>query len=90
MVSLITSWEFSFNYFRDFDLHRWYNTYIMTVIQLVNKDNSLIKAFRRYSKRYLSVGKKPDVKKSLPEDLYSTMRLEGEKVTKKAIRALFR
>lgn len=62
----------------------------MTVIQLVNKNKGLIRVFKRYSKRYLSIGKKPNVKKLLPEDLYSTMRLEGEKVTKKAIHALFR
>ncbi len=62
----------------------------MTVIQLVNKDKGLIQAFKRYSKRYLSVGKKPDIKKFLPADLYSTMRLEGEKITKKAAQALFR
>lgn len=62
----------------------------MTVTALVQKNEGLIKAFQRYSKRYLSVGKKPDVKKLLPEDLYSTMRLEGEKVTKKEAQALFR
>lgn len=62
----------------------------MTVIQLVNKDQDLLKAFKRYSKRYLSVGKKPNVKKLLSADLYSTMRLEGEKITKKAAQALFK
>ncbi len=62
----------------------------MTVIQLVHQDKSLVKAFQRYQKRYLSMGKIPDVKKSLPADLYFTMRLEGEKITKKAARALFR
>ena len=62
----------------------------MTVIQLVNKNKSLIQAFKRYQKCYLSMGKKPDIRKSLPEDLYSTMRLEGEKVARKAIQALFR
>lgn len=62
----------------------------MTVIQLVQKDRSLIKAFKRYQKRYLSVGKRPNVKKLLPKDLYSTMRLEGERITKKAAQALFR
>lgn len=62
----------------------------MTVIQLINKDNGLIKAFKRYSKRYLSVSKKPNVRRFLPEDLYSTMRLEGEKITKRAAQALFK
>lgn len=62
----------------------------MTVIQLVNKNKGLIQAFKRYSKRYFSMGKKPDIKKLLPSDLYSTMRLEGEKVTKKTVKALFR
>ena len=61
----------------------------MTVIQLV-KDKNLLKLFKRYQKRYLAMAKKPDVKKFLPEDLYSTMRLEGEKVTRKAIQTLFR
>ena len=51
--------------------------------QLVNKNKGLLKAFRRYNKRYLAVGKKVNVKKLLPDDLYSTMRLEGEKITKK-------
>lgn len=62
----------------------------MTVIQLVNKNKDLLKAFQRYSKRYLSVGKKPDIKKFLPADLYSTMRLEGERITKRAAQALFK
>lgn len=62
----------------------------MTVIQLVNKNKGLLKTFRRYSKRYLSMGKKPDLKKFLPEILFRTMRLEGEKTTRKQARALFR
>lgn len=61
----------------------------MTVIQLV-QNQGLIRAFKRYKKRYLSLGKKPNVRKLLPEDIYSTMRLEGEKVTRKAIQALFK
>src|SRR3989337_778383 len=54
--------------------------------QLVNKNKQsfsankgLLKAFRRYNKRYLAVGKKVNVKKLLPDDLYSPMRLELEK-----------
>lgn len=62
----------------------------MTVNQLVQKDKGLIQSFKRFKERYLSIGKKPDVRKSLPDDLYSTMRLEGEKVTKKGVQALFR
>ncbi|MBI2337932.1 hypothetical protein HYU95_02005 [Candidatus Daviesbacteria bacterium] len=62
----------------------------MIVTRLVQKNKGLVKAFQRYTKRYLSVGKKPDVEKLLPDDLYSTMRLEGEKITKKEAQALFR
>lgn len=62
----------------------------MTTVQLVHKDKSLVKVFKRFKERYLSVGKKPNIKKLLPEDLYSTMRLEGEKITRKAVQALFR
>lgn len=62
----------------------------MTVKQLVYKDRDLIQAFKRFKERYLSIGKKPDVKRFFPEILYRTMRLEGEKVTRKAIQALFR
>ena len=61
----------------------------MNTLQLIRKNKGLIKAFRRYQKRYLSVGKKPDITKFLPEDLYHTMRLEGEKVTRKEVQALF-
>ena len=59
-------------------------------VQKIFKNQGLIKAFKRYQKRYLSVGKKPNIKKLLPNDLYSTMRLEGEKVTKKEAQAIFR
>lgn len=62
----------------------------MTSIQLVNKNKSLIQAFRIFRKRYLNMGKKPDIKKLLPEDLYHTMRLEGEKISRKQARAFFR
>lgn len=62
----------------------------MTTFQLVQRSQKLLKAFRRYQKRYFSLGKKPDIKKLLPEDLYSTMRLEGEKVTRKETQALFK
>lgn len=59
---------------------------LMTTI----KDQSLLKAFKRFNKRYLAMAKKPDIRKLLPEDLYHTMRLEGEKITKKQAQALFR
>ncbi|MDO8498273.1 MAG: hypothetical protein Q7S44_00570 [bacterium] len=62
----------------------------MTVNQLACKEKGLVKAFKRYRKRYLSVGKKPDIKQFLPEVVYRTMRLEGEKITKKQAQALFR
>lgn len=62
----------------------------MTAIQLVQKNQGLVQAFKRFSRRYLSVAKKADIRKLLPADLYSTMRLEGEKVTKRAVQAFFR
>lgn len=62
----------------------------MTSLQLVNKSKGLLRAFKRYQKRYLSAGKKLNLKRLLPEDLYHTMRLEGEKITKKEAQALFR
>lgn len=62
----------------------------MTVIQLIRNNKALVKAFERFQKRYLRVGKKPDVKKLLPDDLYSTMRLEGETITKKEARELYK
>jgi hypothetical protein len=58
--------------------------------QIVQKNKSLLEAFRKFKKRYLSVGKKPDVRKLLPNDLYHTMRLEGEKVTRKQVQVLFK
>ena len=62
----------------------------MSRLQLIRENKNLIKAFKRYQERYLNVGKKPDLKKFLPEDLYHTMRLEGEKVTRKEVQALFK
>ncbi len=61
----------------------------MTTLQLVKNNQELIKAFKSYQKRYLSVGKKPDITKLLPEDIFSTMRLEGEQITRKQAQALF-
>lgn len=61
----------------------------MTTIQAIQKNKGLLDAFKRYQKRYLSAGKKPDIKKFLPEIVYRTMRLEGEKITRKEAQALF-
>lgn len=62
----------------------------MNVIQLVQKDKSLVKAFKRYRKRYLDKGRMPDMAKLFPDLLYSEMRLEGEKITRKQARDLFK
>jgi len=62
----------------------------MTTLQKVIRNRNLLKAFKSYRKRYLAVGKKPNVTKLLPNDLYHTMRLEGEKITKKEARSLFK
>lgn len=61
----------------------------MNTLALIRKNKGLLKAFKRYQERYLSVGKKPDITKFLPEIVYRTMRLEGEKITRKQARALF-
>ena len=53
------------------------------------QNKSLIQAFKRYQKRYLASGKKPNLSKLLPEVLYRTMRLEGEKVSRKQASAVF-
>lgn len=54
------------------------------------RNKGLVKVFKRYRKRYLDSGKKPNIRKLFPNDLYHTTRLEGEKITKKEARALFR
>ena len=56
----------------------------------VVNDKGLIKAFKRYKQRFIDSGKKPNSKKLFANDLYHTTRLEGEKITKKEARALFR
>lgn len=56
----------------------------------INKNKDLIQAFKNFKKRYLIMGKKPNIKNLLPEDLYQTMRLEGEKISRKQVRAIFR
>lgn len=62
----------------------------MTVIQLVQKNTSLIQAFKRYRKRYLFMGKRLNPRKFLPEIIYRTMRLEGEQITRKETQALYK
>lgn len=62
----------------------------MTIIQLEQREKGLIQAFRRYQKRYLSVGKKLNLRKFLPEIIYRTMRLEGEQITRKETQALYK
>jgi len=62
----------------------------MTALQLLKRNKGLLHAFRKYQKRYLDVGKKPNVKKFFPEILFRTTRLEGEKISRKEARALFR
>ncbi len=64
-------------------------TLSMTNIQM-KSNKGLIQAFKIFKKRYLSVGKKPNVKNLLPEDLYHTMRLEGEKISRKQVRTLYK
>lgn len=58
-------------------------------VQALKKNRGLLQAFKKYKERYVNVGKKPDVRKFLPNDLYHTMRLEGEKITRKQAHALF-
>ena len=62
----------------------------MNTLQLIRKNKGLIKAFKSYQKRYLNVGKKPDITKFLPEIVYRTMGLEGEKITRKQAQMLFK
>ena len=62
----------------------------MNTLQLIHKNKGLIRAFKRYQERYINVGKKPDITRFLPEIVYRTMRLEGEKVTRKQAQALFK
>ena len=62
----------------------------MTNIQLANKHKNLIQAFKKYQKRYFDVGKKSNIKKFFPEILFRTMRLEGETISRKNAKALFR
>ena len=58
------------------------------IAKVVKKNKNLLSAFRRYKERYLNMGKKPDLTKFLPEVLYRTMRLEGEKIARKETQSL--
>lgn len=58
--------------------------------KIVQKNKSLLQAFKKYKERYLNIGKKPDLTKFLSEVLYRTMRLEGEKITRKEAKVLFK
>lgn len=58
--------------------------------KIVQKNKNLLQAFRKYKERYSNVGKKPDLTKFLPEVLYRTMRLEGEKITRKEAQDIFK
>ncbi len=58
--------------------------------QAVIKNKGLVQAFKRYQERYLIMGKKPNIAKFLPEVLFRTMRLEGDLITRKEAKALFR
>ena len=53
--------------------------------QTIKQNKGLLNAF----KRYLSMDK-TNIRKLLPEIVYRTMRLEGEKVSRKQAQALFR
>jgi len=58
----------------------------------MKKNKKLVQAFLKYQKRTGKSGKKRDWSKFLPEILYRTMRLrlEGEKITRKEAKTLFR
>lgn len=55
----------------------------------MEKNKKLVQAFSKYQKRSGKRGQKRDWKNFLPEILYRTMRLEGEKITRKEAKALF-
>lgn len=61
----------------------------MNVTRLIHANKHLLKAFGRYQKRYLTVGKQPSTQKFFPEIIYRTMRLEGEKISRKQVQTLF-
>jgi hypothetical protein len=60
------------------------------IAKKIQKNKGLLQAFLGYQKRSGSRGKKINWKKFLPEIIYRTMRLEGEHMTRKEARSLFR
>ncbi len=60
------------------------------IAKKTTKNKSLISAFKNYQKRSSSRAKKLSWKSFLPEILFRTMRLEGESITRKQAKALFR
>jgi hypothetical protein len=54
------------------------------------KNKKLVQAFSNYQKRSGKRVQKKDWENILPEILYRTMRLEGEKITRKEAKSLFR
>lgn len=62
----------------------------MTSTKRNNRNQGLLQAFKQYQKRYLAVGKKPNLFQLFPEIILRTMRLEGEKVSRKQVQSLFR
>lgn len=56
----------------------------------IQKNRGLLKAFKKYQKRSNSHEKKLGWMNFLPEIVFRTMRLEGESITRKEAKALFR
>ncbi len=54
------------------------------------QDKRLLQAFSNYQKRTAKLTKKRSWNKFLHEIVYRTMRLEGERITRKETKALFR
>lgn len=59
-------------------------------VKTIQKNKNLIQAFKVYRKRYLSMGKMPNITKLLPEVVFRTMRLEGESITRKEVKTLYK
>lgn len=60
------------------------------IVAIIQKNKNLIQAFKVYQKRYLSMGKMPNIAKLLPEVVFRTMRLEGEPITRKEVKTLYK
>jgi hypothetical protein len=56
----------------------------------VTKNKGLVAAFKKYQKRSTSREKKMSWISFFPEIIFRTMRLEGEHITRKEAKALFR